>query len=142
MNQQVATALTFADDLLLFAETPDDLQLMLIELYDVSIQVGRKMNTSKTKVIISASGISNLTLTVGNEKLEVVGKYLQIGHILSFNMSIRTKRFQKEFILGGQLWKAGTCPSVRKVTPVPKDPFFLLVCPTNNDTLCRNVDAY
>ena len=44
--------LRFADDIFLCTETPQELQLMLLELYDENRRMGLKMNIAKTKVMV------------------------------------------------------------------------------------------
>lgn len=96
-------------------------------LYDASIQVSLKM-----KVMVSATGISNPTVIIGNEKLEVVDKYIYLGYVLSFSKEHPDKCF----------WKAGRRPAVRKDTSVPKDPSLQPVCLSNNDIWCLNMGGF
>jgi hypothetical protein len=92
--------LRFADDIVLFAETPDDLQNMIQDLYHASLRVGLRMNMSKTKVMANVSGNSNSIITVGNEKLEAVDQYVYLGHMLSFDKEHQRKEISRRIQLG------------------------------------------
>lgn len=92
--------LRFADDIVLFAETLDELQNMIQDLYHASLQVGLRMNMSKTKVMASISSDSNSAIIVGNESLEMVDRYVYLGHILSFDKEHQNKEISRRIQLG------------------------------------------
>ncbi|XP_026319268.1 uncharacterized protein LOC113229803 [Hyposmocoma kahamanoa] len=69
INGVFLSYLRFADDLVFFA---NDLRRMLQQLYDDSMWVGLKMNMYKTKVMANISNVTNPSVTVGSEMLEIV----------------------------------------------------------------------
>lgn len=70
--------LRFADDIVIFARTAEDLQTMLEELNVQGKQVGMKMNMEKTKVILNSECIRR-DIEVDNIKLEAVSEYIYLG---------------------------------------------------------------
>lgn len=92
--------LRFADDIVLFAETLEELQVMVESLYHASLKIGLKMNMSKTKVMTNISSESIPTIMVGNEVLEVVEQYVYLGHILSFDKTHQRKEISRRIQLG------------------------------------------
>ncbi|WP_419894575.1 reverse transcriptase domain-containing protein, partial [Proteus faecis] len=63
------THLRFADDIVVMAESLEDLSTMLESLNRVSQQVGLKMNMDKTKVMSNAH-VTPSPVSVGNSILE------------------------------------------------------------------------
>ena len=66
--------LRFADDILICANTPNELQQMLQELADKSENQGLKINTTNTKVMKSDTPIN-----VDNTRIENVESYIYLG---------------------------------------------------------------
>ena len=62
IDREFLSNLCFADDIFLYTETPQELQHMLQELSDESRQMGLKMNTAKTKVVV----VDNTPINVNN----------------------------------------------------------------------------
>ena len=71
INGEYLTHLRFADDIVLMAETLEDLNTMLEDLSNASQRVGLKMNMDKTKVMSNAHVVP-APVKVGNVTLEVV----------------------------------------------------------------------
>ncbi|KAL0850907.1 hypothetical protein ABMA28_006816 [Loxostege sticticalis] len=78
INGEYITHLRFADDIVVMAETLEDLGTMLDGLSRVSQQVGLKMNMDKTK-IMSNVRVAPTPLKVGDSALEVVDEYVYLG---------------------------------------------------------------
>lgn len=68
------TSLRFADDIVLFASTAQELGLMIQQLNTASFEVGLRMNMSKTKLMTNST----------KRRIEYVQEYLQLGQIVSF----------------------------------------------------------
>jgi len=99
----VINLLLYADDIVLMARSPHDLENQLRILKDFCSNMGMTVNTDKTKVmIIKSNKIPYDTFVYDNNNLEEVNsyKYLGIGihHKLNWNYSIDKR------IIGG--WKA------------------------------------
>lgn len=92
--------LRFADDLILFSENMQDLQGMIQDLYDASLDVGLKMNMSKTKIMSNISSNQTHITIGGGVTLEIVDHYIYLGHCLSFGGEHRTKEIMRRKQLG------------------------------------------
>jgi hypothetical protein len=73
--------LRFADDIVIMAETLQDLQLMLNDLADSSVGIGLRLNLDKTKVMLNKHVLPE-PLAIGGAVLEVVQKYMYLGQTL------------------------------------------------------------
>lgn len=69
--------LRYADDIVLLASSPDELQHMMQELSDASNRCGLEMNLDKTKVMTNTE--SNATIKVDHAVIERVDKYVYLG---------------------------------------------------------------
>jgi hypothetical protein len=78
INGEYMTHLRFADDIVVMAETLEDLSTMLEDLNRLSQKVGLKMNMDNKK-IMSNSRVVPTPVEVGNSTLEVVDQYLHLG---------------------------------------------------------------
>lgn len=78
-------SISYADDKVLIAETPQQLQRMVDRLNKESRKLGMKMNIGKTKIMrISRDKIIRpLNITVDNSNLEQVKKYTYLGVIIT-----------------------------------------------------------
>ncbi|XP_055839194.1 uncharacterized protein LOC129907145 [Episyrphus balteatus] len=82
----------YADDIVILAESPSSLQLMINKLYQYCLVWGLEVNVEKSKVMIFQKG-SGRTASCENwkyneQKLEVVKKYNYLGMEMSFNLKI------------------------------------------------------
>ncbi|KAL0859196.1 hypothetical protein ABMA27_011014 [Loxostege sticticalis] len=91
INGEYITHLRFADDIVVMAETLEDLGTMLDGLSRASQQVGLKMNMDKTK-IMSNVHVAPTPLKVGDSALEVVDEYVYLGQTVQLGKS----NFEKE----------------------------------------------
>ncbi|KAA5586822.1 reverse transcriptase family protein, partial [Pseudomonas aeruginosa] len=78
INGEYITHLRFADDIVVMAESLEDLGRMLGDLSRVSQQVGLKMNMDKTKIMYNVH-VAPTIVTVGSSTLEVVDEYIYLG---------------------------------------------------------------
>ena len=97
--------LLYADDIVIFAESADDLQNGLDILYDYCQKWKLKVNTDKSKVMIFKKGGQlrrNLSFKYGNHELEIVSKYTYLGIVFTTGSSFNTA----QSTLSGQAQKA------------------------------------
>ena len=87
LNQIQIFMLLFADDTVLFAESPDDMQILLDGLKAYCDKWNISVNTEKTKVVVFKSGNrrSNVELYFDNILLEQVTSFTYLGVTLSSN---------------------------------------------------------
>ena len=85
--------LRFADDIVLIAESVEELQEMLNDLNRESLRVGLKMNKSKTKVMFN-DNMQSEEIKIGTETLEEVNEYIYLGQIikLTYDKDSEVKR--------------------------------------------------
>ncbi|XP_045484950.1 uncharacterized protein LOC110996663 [Pieris rapae] len=84
INGERLNHLRFADDLILFASTRDELEKMVSDLDTESRFVGLKMNTEKTKVMTNSRKEKVL---LNNNIIEYVDEYLYLGQTISMTDS-------------------------------------------------------
>ena len=78
--------LRFADDIVLIAKNPQELQTMVNQLYSESHRIGLKMNKAKTKTM--SSNIAQAPkIEVENEELGTVQHYIYLGRMIQNNGS-------------------------------------------------------
>ena len=85
--------LLYADDIVLLAECPSDLQCMIDALYTYCSTWNLTVNLSKSKIMIfrkSPRAPRTLEWKFGNEAIEIVNKYTYLGVELTFNLSFKT----------------------------------------------------
>ena len=99
INGEYLTQLRFADDVVIMAESLDDLNNMLNDLSRVSQQVGLKMNMSKTKIMCNAH-VSLHPVIVENSALEIVDEYIYLGHMVQLGRSNFEKEVNRRIQLG------------------------------------------
>ncbi len=71
--------LIFADDIVLVAKSPEELESMLTDIHLASKPVGLSMNLSKTKVILNENATTS-TVTVDGNTIEKVDRYDVVYH--------------------------------------------------------------
>lgn len=72
--------LRFADDIVIFAETPDTLQTMLQQLDYESKKAGLIMNPTKTKIMTNTSKVN---IQMEQDVVEYVDEYIYLGQLMS-----------------------------------------------------------
>lgn len=80
INGSRLTHLRFADDVVLFSETPSVLQEMLEELVRESAKVGLTMNADKTKLLTNSEKVE---IKVMNKTIEYQDEYIYLGQVIS-----------------------------------------------------------
>jgi hypothetical protein len=81
INGVQLTHLRFADDIVVFATSAEDLQEMLEDLDRASKEVGLSMNVQKTKAMSNAN--NKTIIRLNNNIIEYVPEYLYLGQIIS-----------------------------------------------------------
>ena len=70
--------LIFADDIVLVAKSPEELESMLTDIHLASKPTGLSMNLSKTKVMLNESATTS-TVAVDGNTIEKVDRYVYLG---------------------------------------------------------------
>ena len=74
--------LIFADDIILIAHTPQELQEMLVDINNYSKPVGLKMHLGKSKIMLN-NHTEKTTVEVDGKAIEEVEKYVYLGKTVS-----------------------------------------------------------
>lgn len=74
--------LRFADDIVLFANTTEELIMMLEELNEQCQQAGLRLNINKTKIM--SNSINSASVILNGEEIEAVDQYVYLGQTTSF----------------------------------------------------------
>ena len=96
----VVKVLMYADDIVLLADSPENLQLMINALYDYCSCWSLKLNLDKSKIMVfrKSNRISkNLRWYYGLNQVEIVNEYKYLGINLTFNLSF-IKHVQSKLI--------------------------------------------
>jgi hypothetical protein len=77
--------LLYADDTVLMAETPEDLQKQLNIFHDYCLARKLKVNIDKTKIVCFTNGRlpQNLQFTYSNSEIEIVKEFNYLGLLLA-----------------------------------------------------------
>ena len=79
--------LRFADDIVLIAETPEELQTLVNRVYESSSDYGLKINIAKTEVQVISKGKCELSITINNSRLKQVEDFVYLGGTIADNGS-------------------------------------------------------
>ncbi|XP_075990548.1 uncharacterized protein LOC142986144 [Anticarsia gemmatalis] len=90
------TNLRFADDIVLFAKTPEDINKMIEDLAKESEKVGLKLNPEKTRVMTNGN---KTTIRVKNTEIKYTDEYVYLGQLITQNESI-TKEIERRIANG------------------------------------------
>lgn len=99
INGENLTHLRFADDIIIFSPSIDNLQIMLKELDSESQKVGLAMNLGKTKVMTNSN--RKPPIYINNKLIEYVNEYIYLGQIIS-PIDLTTKEIERRI---GNAWK-------------------------------------
>ena len=88
--------LSFADDIFLCTETPQELQQMLQELSDESRRISIEMNIAKTNVMV----VDITSIHVNNVLIENVQGYVYLGQHYSLKEKNQDKEIQRRIMAG------------------------------------------
>ena len=97
--------LLYADDIVLFAHFPDELQSLLETLQSYCIRWKLTVNTSKTKIVIFSKGgrlPRDLRFIYNGEEIEIVKQFSYLGIVFTFGGSCH----ETQETLAGQALKA------------------------------------
>lgn len=100
INGENLSHLRFADDLIIFSHSKDNLQIMLKELDIESRKVGLTMNLEKTKVM--TNGEQESPIYIIDKLIEYVNEYVYLGQIIS-PIDLTTKEIERRI---GHAWKS------------------------------------
>ncbi|CAG4942460.1 unnamed protein product [Parnassius apollo] len=99
INGEYITHLRFADDIVLMAESLEDLSTMLNDLNSASQRIGLKMNMDKTKIMFNVH-VTPMPVVVGSTMLEVVDEYVYLGQIVRLGKSNFDREVNRRIQLG------------------------------------------
>lgn len=99
INGEKLTHLRFADDIVVFANTSEELQKMLIELNTASKEVGLSMNIQKTKAMTNDEDAN--VIKIDGNNIEYVTEYIYLGQLIS-NHDSTSKEIDRRI---GNAWK-------------------------------------
>lgn len=102
INGEYLSNLRFADDIILVAETAEELQSMIEGLHKASLNVGLKMNKKKTQVMYNNSAIKK-DILVDGQKLDIVEKYIYLGQEVRITNADKQKEVERRIQMG---WSA------------------------------------
>ena len=82
-----SSCLLFADDLVMFSENPNHLQNLINSLHQYCINKHLAINSDKTKILVFGQNPKFIKYqwSIGNQKLQIVGKFKYLGIWLSWN---------------------------------------------------------
>lgn len=101
VNGRKINHLTFADDVLLIADNIQDLQKMLTELQQTSMEVGLKINHAKTKAMNNEGTKNNVILE--NNIIEEVESHIYLGQTISMSKKKQEEEINRRI---SQAWRA------------------------------------
>ncbi|CAG4942909.1 unnamed protein product [Parnassius apollo] len=99
INGEYITHLRFADDIVIMAESLEDLSIMLNDLNSASQRIGLKMNMDKTKIMFNVH-VTPMPVVVGSTMLEVVDEYVYLGQIVRLGKSNFDREVNRRIQLG------------------------------------------
>ncbi|KAA5557144.1 hypothetical protein F3G48_32895, partial [Pseudomonas aeruginosa] len=99
INGDYISHLRFADDIVIMAESLQDLQEMVHSLNAASQRVDLGMNLDKTKVMFNGNVIPR-PIDVGGTPLEVVQEYVYLGQTLQLGRNNFEKEVTRRIQLG------------------------------------------
>ncbi|XP_072943439.1 uncharacterized protein [Epargyreus clarus] len=99
IDGEYITHLRFVDDIVIMAESLEDLNTMLNDLCGASQRVGLKMNMDKTK-IMSNVHVTPMPVVVDGVTLELVDEYVYLGQIIQMGKSNFEKEVTRRIRLG------------------------------------------
>ncbi|XP_045460954.1 uncharacterized protein LOC123671253 [Harmonia axyridis] len=91
------TDLRFADDIALFADNLQDIRKMLEDLQEVCVQVGLKINISKTKFMTNL--VPSANIAIGDHDVNLVDRYIYLGHEIRISRDNQTCELKRRITL-------------------------------------------
>ena len=87
INGEYLHHLRFADDIVLFASSAEELQTRMEELSNESSKIGLKMNLSKTKVMYNQHAAKK-EVKINGETIGIVDEYVYLGQLKTSNAKL------------------------------------------------------
>ncbi|XP_047987085.1 crustapain-like [Leguminivora glycinivorella] len=103
---RIQKGVRFADDIVLFAKSPEELDVMINELSQESLKVGLGMNLEKTKLMTNGE---KHVIMVGENTIEYVEEYIYLGQIISPHDAIE-KEVERRAVNGWKNFALGWYP--------------------------------
>ena len=117
MTADFLNHLRFADDIVIFANSPEQLQQMLKEINEASLKVGLSMNLKKTKVMHNEHIDGNFEIKIDNNNIEVVDHYIYLGQLITMNSASKEREVKRRITMGWQNF--GRASSIFKNHDIP-----------------------
>lgn len=93
--------LRFADDIVLFSEDPNEMQIMIESLCEGSRKVGLEVNKDKTKIMTNRQMVP---MTLLSADIEYVEEYIYLGHLVSFKACTELEIERRTKITWNKYW--------------------------------------
>ena len=113
--------LRFADDIIVIAKDPQELEKMLKELNEESLKVGLKMNLSKTKIMKNDHINQEISIKINDDKIEVVQNYIYLGQNISLKSTSKSEEIKRRITIGwqafgraGEIFRNKNIPLIQK----------------------------
>ena len=97
INGQRLHHLRYADDIVLFSHTKEELQTMLEDLGKQASRVGLRMNYSKTKTMTNTE--ESATINFGTNTIEQTEEYIYLGQLVKLNKENQTVELKRRIRL-------------------------------------------
>jgi len=84
-SEQLITDLTFADDVVVLAETPETMQAMIDRITQAASTVGLVLNCSKSKYFVTnlEPASVNVPILIGDQTMEQVDAFTYLGSCIA-----------------------------------------------------------
>ena len=79
MNGTIINNLRFADDIAILAESKEDLQTLVSEVFKTSSQLGLKISLTKTQMQVISQGCDKINIHLAKHTLEQVKSFIYFG---------------------------------------------------------------
>lgn len=97
INGEMLSHLRYADDIVIFAETHEEISNMLQEVKEVSACVGLRMNMGKTKIMANFDVPQTY---IDSVEIETVNEYIYLGQLISFDNNLQKNEISRRIRLG------------------------------------------
>jgi exonuclease III len=101
INGKLLNHLRFADDLIIMANNPIELETMVQELATESTKVGLSLNAGKTKIMTNSE---QTRIQVNNKEIEYVEEYTYLGQIISPTLQMNKEIDQRVISAWKRYW--------------------------------------
>ena len=86
--------LRFANDIVIFPNSPKQLQQMLKEINEASLKVGLSINLKKTKVMHNKHVHKNFEIKIDYSNIEVVDHYIYLEQLITINSASKVREIK------------------------------------------------